>query len=417
MLTPKDVHSLAEKSWPDLMYAFIKVDRIIGPRARRLHRPKQQVSQANHAPPSPAANPTAWDTARPHQQPASWGQGTVSMPTVRLAGKPMSISQIGAPHQHESAHPPCQHGGAATPPCQSESVYWIRDNRCTNCCDHVPTGAAHPDPCLKPPTCHHCQALGQLKRDCPVPATPAHPEMHQMAIHQPAPPPRGKGRRRNQGHRWPHNPLATPVTNPPAVAGQATVNMMGHTTPRPPSRHGNRLSNVNWGRTPLLLRDTPCKGKSGGEGLSRDQRIERMGRELAEIRQVIEGAMGEMAKLNDHVDYQLDLRAPFAFLPFNQIIQAPADAPPISATSWDRTPYPALHHPVQVDPGHREPAWGELAPGSLCRITEEADSLGSHQADYTDLFQGPRKTEEPTGHPGGPGKAGGVGGGPPPRGD
>ena len=127
--------------------------------------------------------------------------------------------------------------------------------------------------------------------------------------------------------------------------------------------------------------------------------------------------MGEMAKLKDHVDYQLDLRAPFAFLPFNQITQAPADAPPILATSWDRTPYPALHHPVQVDPGHRKPAWGELAPGSLCRITEEADSLGSHQADYTDLFQGPRKTEEPTGHPGGPGKAGGVGGGPPPRGD
>ena len=35
--TPKDVHSLAEKSWPDLMLAFIEVDRIIGPRARRLH--------------------------------------------------------------------------------------------------------------------------------------------------------------------------------------------------------------------------------------------------------------------------------------------------------------------------------------------------------------------------------------------
>ena len=70
-----------------------------------------------------------------------------------------------------------------------------------------------------------------------------------------------------------------------------------------------------------------------------------MVRDLAEIRGVIKGAMKEMAKLKDHVDYQLDLRAPFAFLPFNQITQAPTGAPPISATSGNTAPYPALNTP------------------------------------------------------------------------
>ena len=92
-----------------------------------------------------------------------------------------------------------------------------------------------------------------------------------------------------------------------------------------------------------MLRNKPRKGKAGREGLSRDQRIERMGRDLAEIRGVIKGAMKEMAKLKDHVDYQLDLRAPFAFLPFNQITQAPTGAPPILATSGNAVPYPALN--------------------------------------------------------------------------
>ena len=181
----------------------------------------------------------------------------------------MSVSQIDTPHQQEGSHPPYQYGGAAAPHCQSESFCRIRENRCTNCCDHVPTGFAHPNPCPKPPTCHHCQAPGHLKRDCPVPTTPAHPEMPQQVPHQPAPNPRGKGGRRNQGNRRPHNPLPLQAANPPAVAGQPAVNMLGqrqtyhqpthqqtvhtlqqpHGNPRPPSRHGNRLSNVYWGRT------------------------------------------------------------------------------------------------------------------------------------------------------------------------
>ena len=40
--TPKDVHSLAEKGWPELV--LIDIDCIIGPRARRLLRPQQQVN-------------------------------------------------------------------------------------------------------------------------------------------------------------------------------------------------------------------------------------------------------------------------------------------------------------------------------------------------------------------------------------
>ena len=131
-----------------------------------------------------------------------------------------------------------------------------------------------------------------------------------------------------------------------------------------------------------------------------------MGRDLAEIRQVIEGAMKEMAKLKDHVDYQLDLRAPFAFLPFNQITQAPAGAPPILAASGSAAPCPALKPPVQVDPGYSEPAWGEQALGGLHCITEVTEGPGQRRPDHTDLFQDPRENAEPTGHPSGPNKAG-----------
>ena len=45
-----------------------------------------------------------------------------------------------------------------------------------------------------------------------------------------------------------------------------------------------------------------------------------MGKDLTKIRETIEWSMKEMARLKDHVNYQLDLQAPFAFL-FNQITQ------------------------------------------------------------------------------------------------
>ena len=57
--TPKDQDALAEKSWPALMLTFIEVDRIIGPRARRLQRPKKQVSQASDAPTNLGCRQTA----------------------------------------------------------------------------------------------------------------------------------------------------------------------------------------------------------------------------------------------------------------------------------------------------------------------------------------------------------------------
>ena len=99
-----------------------------------------------------------------------------------------------------------------------------------------------------------------------------------------------------------------------------------------------------------MLRDRPRRGKTGREGLTRDQRLDLMGKDLAEIREAIEGAMKEMAKLKDHVDYQLDLRAPFAFLPFNQITQALVGGPLISATSGGTASSPAPYPFVQVDP-------------------------------------------------------------------
>ena len=91
--TPKDVHALAEKGWPELVLLFMDIDRIIGPRGRRFTRaPQQEVRQAQHPPVAPTSDRQAWDAARPHQQPASWGQNTVSMPSAQSAGEPMSVS-------------------------------------------------------------------------------------------------------------------------------------------------------------------------------------------------------------------------------------------------------------------------------------------------------------------------------------
>ena len=56
-----------------------------------------------------------------------------------------------------------------------------------------------------------------------------------------------------------------------------------------------------------MLRDRPRKGKTGRKGLTIDQRIDLMGKDLTEIRETIEWSMKEMARLKDHVNYQLDL--------------------------------------------------------------------------------------------------------------
>ena len=162
--TPKDRDALAEKSWPALLLTFIEVDRIIGPRARRLHRPKQQVSQANDAP----SNPATWDTAKPHQQPATWGQGTVSMPTARSAAEPMSVNEMNQLSPHGE-------------------INRIRDGRCVTCCAPVPKEATHPDPCPQPPTCYNCMTPGHIRRDCPLPVAAANPGAQQPAAYQPPP--------------------------------------------------------------------------------------------------------------------------------------------------------------------------------------------------------------------------------------
>ena len=56
-----------------------------------------------------------------------------------------------------------------------------------------------------------------------------------------------------------------------------------------------------------------------------------MAREVVEIRRVVGVMAGDLIRLKDYVTAQLDLRAPLAFLPFNQITQThPGNPPPSS---------------------------------------------------------------------------------------
>ena len=130
-----------------------------------------------------------------------------------------------------------------------------------------------------------------------------------------------------------------------------------------------------------------------------DQRIDRMGKDLTEIRETIEWSMKEMARLKDHVNYQLDLRAPFAFL-FNQITQDPTDCHRISAASGDPAAVPAPQPFVQVDPGCGAPVWGEPALGCLHCITERAGGPAPRRPNPNDLFQDPRANTGPPTQPG-----------------
>ena len=87
-----------------------------------------------------------------------------------------------------------------------------------------------------------------------------------------------------------------------------------------------------------------------------------MGRDLVEIREAMEWAMKEMTRLKDHVDHQLDLRAPFAFL-FNQITQDPGDSCQTSSASGDLAAAPCSQTFIQEDPGCKEPVGGEPVLG------------------------------------------------------
>ena len=115
--------------------------------------------------------------------------------------------------------------------------------------------------------------------------------------------------------------------------------------------------------------------------------------------------MKEMAKLKDHVNYQLDLRAPFAFMPFNQITQAPAGSPLISAISGDPASNPAPYPFVQVDPGCGTPVWGEPALSSLHCTKEGTSGPAPRRPTHDDLFQDPRASAGPSNQPGRPNKA------------
>jgi hypothetical protein len=102
-----------------------------------------------------------------------------------------------------------------------------------------------------------------------------------------------------------------------------------------------------------------------------------MGKDLTEIRETIEWSMKEMARLKDHVDYQLDLRAPFAFL-FNQITQDPTAKYPAGD--------PGAPFFVQEETEY-EPADEELTWGQLHCITEERGEPALPQSSLTDPFQ------------------------------
>ena len=99
----KNENELTTMSWRAMMNAFAEVDTQIGPQAKRIYRPSQAVRQTREVDmevpqilpdprqPAGSAKPPL-QPARPHQVPASWGQGTASMPTAPM---PMSVDEIG----------------------------------------------------------------------------------------------------------------------------------------------------------------------------------------------------------------------------------------------------------------------------------------------------------------------------------
>ena len=84
--------------------------------------------------------------------------------------------------------------------------------------------------------------------------------------------------------------------------------------------------------------------------------MDRMGRDLVEIREAMEWAMKEMTRLKDHVDYQLDLRAPFAFM-FNRITQDPTTEPPVANPE---APFFVQEGAEYEELTGKDPTWGQL---------------------------------------------------------
>ena len=79
-----------------------------------------------------------------------------------------------------------------------------------------------------------------------------------------------------------------------------------------------------------------------------------MDRDLVEIREAMEWARKELTRVRDHVDYQLDLRAPFAFF---QVTQDPA-ADPLVADQG--APFFVQEEAEYEAPAGNGPTWGRL---------------------------------------------------------
>ena len=217
---------------------------------------------------------------------------------------------------------------------QHEQLCRIRAGQCTQCCEIVPPGGTHPDPCPRPVKCLQCHGEGHVRPHCtaaPMPQPQTYPAAQPQAQYaggppvtqgyqQPAPPPRARHQRR--GHR-----RNEPQGAPPANAPPAGVNVMGqrqtyhpqgavnalhqpHHTTRQPSHYGNRLSNAYWGRAPPAPPNQYQTNRAGEKARRRrEQKIDQLEQEVVEIRQIIEEAMGDLAKLKDYVDQELDVRA------------------------------------------------------------------------------------------------------------
>ena len=95
--------------------------------------------------------------------------------------------------------------------------------------------------------------------------------------------------------------------------------------------------------------------------------------------------MKEMTRLKDHVDHQLDLRAPFAFM-FNQITQGPTAEPPAED--------PGAPFFVQEEAEYEELTEGGPTWGQLHCIREEKGEPAPPQ---------PGLASQPQGEPGGTG--------------
>ena len=94
-----------------------------------------------------------------------------------------------------------------------------------------------------------------------------------------------------------------------------------------------------------------------------------MDRDLFEIREAMDWARKELARVRDHVEYQLDLRAPLAFF---QVTQDPAADPPVA--------HQGEPFFVQEEAGYERPAGTGPTGGRLHCIRE-----GDHEPPGVDV--------------------------------